>query len=275
VTRGVLIALTASLTAASPASTQARPQWDGVPPVQLTEGTMLLHTADEPNITVRVMANGLEHPWSMAFLPDGNLLVTERPGRLRIVRDGRLDQTPIAGVPPVSDAGTYTGLLEVALHPRFAENRYVYITYRTADEDARVVLARARFDGTALQDSLQSHYIYHYICVIVRALREGDPMSDDPKEPLNFRLGRSYKEALERLAGEQDKPVSQLVREVVETYVADEARAAWEAEARRTAAELAAAARDPDSDEAVILRSLDASLEEFAAAWAWDDRTEP
>jgi len=100
-------------------------------------------------------------------------------------------------------------------------------------------------------------------------------MADDPKEPLNFRLGRSYKEALERLAGEQDKPVSQLVREVVETYVTDEARRAWEAEARRTAAQLAAAARNPDSDEAVVLRSLDANLEEFASEWVWDDRTAP
>lgn len=150
--RALVLASMAVGVAASSASAQARPQWEGVPPVRLTEGTMLLHTADEPNITVRVMATGLEHPWSMAFLPDGNLLVTERPGRLRIVRDGRLDPTPIAGVPAVSDAGQFTGLLEVALHPRFAENRWVYVTYRTADEQSRVALARARFDGRSLQD---------------------------------------------------------------------------------------------------------------------------
>jgi predicted DNA-binding protein len=96
-------------------------------------------------------------------------------------------------------------------------------------------------------------------------------MQDDPKQPLNFRLGLSCKEALERLAEEQDKPVSQLVREVVETYVADQARAAWEAEARRQAAALAEAARDPGSEEADMLRFLDASLEEFAKTWVWEE----
>jgi hypothetical protein len=96
-------------------------------------------------------------------------------------------------------------------------------------------------------------------------------MTDDPKHPLNFRLGRRYKEALDRLAHEQDKPVSQLVREVVEDYVAAEARAAWEAEARRTSATLAEAARDPGSDEATMLRSLDAGLEEFAKEWIWEE----
>jgi predicted DNA-binding protein len=96
-------------------------------------------------------------------------------------------------------------------------------------------------------------------------------VSDDAKEPLNFRLGRSYKEALDRLANEQDKAVGQLVREVIEEYVTSQARAAWEAEARRTAAELAEAARDPESDEAATLRFLDATLEEFAKEWVWEE----
>lgn len=96
-------------------------------------------------------------------------------------------------------------------------------------------------------------------------------MSQDPKQPLNFRLGRSYKEALDRLASDQDKPVSQLVREVVEDYVTGQTLAAWEAEARRTAAALAEAARDRGSDEATMLRGLDASLEEFAEEWIWEE----
>jgi glucose/arabinose dehydrogenase len=138
---------------ATSASAQAtRPQWDGVPPVQLSEKLVVLHTADEPNIQVRVLTTGLSHPWSMAFLPNGDMLVTERPGRLRVVRDGVLDPTPVAGIPAVSDAGQFTGLLEVALHPRFAENRLVYLTYRPAGETSRVALARARFDGAALHD---------------------------------------------------------------------------------------------------------------------------
>jgi mono/diheme cytochrome c family protein len=89
-------------------------------------------------------------------------------------------------------------------------------------------------------------------------------VSEDPKQPLTFRLGRSYKEALDRMAAEQDKPVDQLAREVVEGYVAEQAKAAWEAEARRTAIRLAETADDPASDEAEMQRTLDAGLEAFA-----------
>lgn len=127
------------------------PQWDGVPPVPAPTQPMVIHTAHEPNVLVRPLVSGLSHPWSLAFLPGGDILVTERPGRLRLVRGGELDPTPISGVPEVSSAGQFTGLLEVALHPRFAENRQIYLTYRTAEE-SRVALARARFDGSALRD---------------------------------------------------------------------------------------------------------------------------
>jgi len=97
-----------------------------------------------------VLARGLEHPWGLAWLPDGDLLITERPGRLRIVRDGVLDPTPIAGVPEVLAAGQ-GGLLDVSVHPRFAENRLVYLTYAAGTPEANHTrLARARFDGRAL-----------------------------------------------------------------------------------------------------------------------------
>lgn len=142
-----LCAAQASLAAQAP-----RPQWDGVPPVSPPTGVLLFHTADEPNVLVRVLATGLSHPWSLAFLPDGDMLVTERSGRLRVIRDGVLDPTPVAGVPPVSTAGQFTGLLEVALHPGFAQNQLIYITYRPAGEVSRVALARARFDGSELRD---------------------------------------------------------------------------------------------------------------------------
>ncbi|MEX2048538.1 MAG: PQQ-dependent sugar dehydrogenase [Gemmatimonadota bacterium] len=129
----------------------ARPQWDGVAPVRLAEGDLHeIHTA-EASVHVRVLATGLSHPWSLAFLPNGEILLTEREGRLRVVRDGALDPTPVAGVPAVSLEGQFTGLLEVVPHPRFAENRLLYLTYRTAAE-SRVALARARFDGRALHD---------------------------------------------------------------------------------------------------------------------------
>jgi len=126
-------------------------QWNGVPPARLSEDAYRLHTADEPDILVRVLTRGLSHPWSLAFLPNGDMLVTEREGRLRIIRRGVLDPVAIKGVPAVSAAGQFTGLLEVALHPRFSDNHYVYLTYRSAEE-SRVVLARGTFDGAALHD---------------------------------------------------------------------------------------------------------------------------
>jgi glucose/arabinose dehydrogenase len=99
-----------------------------------------------------VVAKGLAHPWALAFLPDGRMLVTERPGRMRIVeRDGRLGE-PLAGLPPVVAAGQ-GGLLDVVLHPQFASNRLVYWTYAEGgDGGAATAAARGRLDGNRLAD---------------------------------------------------------------------------------------------------------------------------
>ena len=75
-------------------------------------------------------------PWSLTFLPNGDMLVTERPGRLRIVRNGTLDPQPIAGTPEVWATGQ-GGLLEVLPHPRFSENRWLYLTYSKPARTAR------------------------------------------------------------------------------------------------------------------------------------------
>ena len=77
---------------------------------------------------VVAVADGLVHPWSMAFLPGGDMLVTERPGRLRIIRDGALLPDPVPGVPEVV-AISQGGLMEVTAHPEFASNRLLYISY--------------------------------------------------------------------------------------------------------------------------------------------------
>jgi glucose/arabinose dehydrogenase len=99
-----------------------------------------------------VVLDGLEHPWSMAWLPDGAMLVTERPGRLRIVRNGVLDPTPIAGVPPVFASGQ-GGLMEVSLHPQFAQNRFVYLTYSHGNASANQTrVARGVLEGQTLRD---------------------------------------------------------------------------------------------------------------------------
>jgi glucose/arabinose dehydrogenase len=99
------------------------------------------------------VVSGLANPWSIAFLPNGDMLVTERPGRLRIVRNGRLDPQPIAGTPQVWATGQ-GGLLEVLPHPRFAENNWLYLTYsKPCAEGATTALLRGRFDGKALVDA--------------------------------------------------------------------------------------------------------------------------
>lgn len=100
-----------------------------------------------------VVVEGLSHPWSIAWLPDGSALVTERPGRLRSIRDGRLDPKPVAGLPQVSAIGQ-GGLLDIALHPDFADNRLVYLTMTVGSSEAnRTVLVRGRLEGDALRDA--------------------------------------------------------------------------------------------------------------------------
>jgi len=102
---------------------------------------------------LETLAEGLEHPWSLAFLPGGGMLVTERPGRLRLIdAGGRLRPEPVAGVPAVHAAGQ-AGLFEVALAPDFARSARLYLSYACGDESANnTCLARATFDGSALSD---------------------------------------------------------------------------------------------------------------------------
>jgi glucose/arabinose dehydrogenase len=109
-------------------------------------------TAEQP-IRVVPVVTGLSHPWSLAFLPDGSMLVTERNGRLRAIRNGVLDPQPIAGVPAVR-AAVLGGLFDVVLHPRFAENQLLYLSYSKGRDDnlTTTALARARYDGKALHD---------------------------------------------------------------------------------------------------------------------------
>ena len=143
-----------------------------LPAIALTLGVALVHGQGAPRnspplptlpqtlftaelqIRVSPVATGLAHPWSLAFLPDpGSMLVTERAGRLRIIRNGVLDAQPITGVPGVR-AAVLGGLLDVVLHPQFTRNQLLYLTYTKAREDnlTTTALARARFDGTALLD---------------------------------------------------------------------------------------------------------------------------
>ncbi len=115
---------------------------------------LIAQAVPETDVDVEVvtLVEGLEHPWGMAWLPDGSMLITERPGRLRIVREGVLDPTPIAGIPDLFVAGQ-GGLLDVSLHPRFAENGWVYLTYAFGSvQSNHTRVARGRLQGSALQD---------------------------------------------------------------------------------------------------------------------------
>src|SRR5580693_5396885 len=124
------------------------------PSPPLADGPIVLDTGIQHQIRL-IVTKGLNQPWSMAFLPDGSILVTERPGRLRIVRNGVLDPNPIAGLPAVQARGL-AGLMDLALHPRFSENKLVYFTYHkppvSGTGAGTITLARGRWDGTALAD---------------------------------------------------------------------------------------------------------------------------
>jgi len=101
--------------------------------------------------SVARIAGGLDHPWSVAFLPDGRLLVTEREGRLRIVKDGKLEPQPVAGLPPVAPHGQ-GGLMDVVLHPGFAQNGLVYFSFSGRARDGYgTEVARAKLVGSRLE----------------------------------------------------------------------------------------------------------------------------
>ena len=121
-------------------------------PAQAVDRTV---DSEKGRLRVVTVASGLEHPWALDFLPDGRILVTERPGRLRIVGpDGKLS-APVAGVPAV-DARGQGGLLDVTVHPDFARNRLVYLSYAEAGEGGAngTAAARGRLaeDGSRLTD---------------------------------------------------------------------------------------------------------------------------
>ena len=102
--------------------------------------------------TVETIVDGLDHPWSIAFLPDGRMLVTERVGRLRIIEDGELLAEPVSGVPDVF-VGGQAGLFDVVLDPGFYENRTIYLSYAQGDDRANAIrVLRARLDGNTLRD---------------------------------------------------------------------------------------------------------------------------
>lgn len=105
-------------------------------------------------VNIETMATGLEYPWGIVFLPDGSALVTEKAGRLRLLKDGKLS-TPISGVPLVLYKGQ-AGLFDVAMHPDYATNQFVYLSFaKGTEKDNATTLIRAKFDGKTLSEVTQ------------------------------------------------------------------------------------------------------------------------
>lgn len=111
-----------------------------------------VHRSQHHAFRVETVVSGLEHPWGIAFLPDGDMLVTERAGRLRLIRGGKLVGRSIAGVPAVRTGGQ-GGLMDVALHPDFANNRLVYLSYsKPGPRGATTAVLRGRLEADRLAD---------------------------------------------------------------------------------------------------------------------------
>jgi glucose/arabinose dehydrogenase len=151
-------AITASLAAPPSADAQQRVPFNNNIPVApelpvkpLPDRPVEYRTAEGQDIRVVVVATGIEHPWSIAFLPDNVMLVSETHGHLRVIRNGVLDPEPVKGVPVVKPLRR-SGLLDLALHPKFADNRFVYLTYHKPlpNEQSALALARGTWDGKAL-----------------------------------------------------------------------------------------------------------------------------
>ncbi|MBC7922560.1 MAG: PQQ-dependent sugar dehydrogenase [Ferruginibacter sp.] len=117
-----------------------------------TPATGQVITSQKQNFVADTLATGLDSPWGLAFLPDGRILVTERKGEIRLVQAGKLSGERIGGVPAVYSQGQ-GGLLDVQLHPDYARNGWLYLTYaKPGAGGASTALARAKLQGNQLTD---------------------------------------------------------------------------------------------------------------------------
>lgn len=123
----------------------------GQKPKGLADGEIVSTQKGDARFRVEIVASGLEVPWGFAFLPDGNLLFTERPGRVRIIENGKLRTEPIFQVADVEPSGE-SGLMDISLHPNFKENKFVYLAYAYRGDGKQVKVVRYRFDGKTLTE---------------------------------------------------------------------------------------------------------------------------
>lgn len=118
--------------------------------VATAQGAPDQHDSEEHSFRVTTVANGLEHPWAVAFLPDGRMLITERPGRLLVLDPESGERTSVDGVPEVSNINQ-GGLLDVVLHPDYADNGWIYFSYAAGGDGGHAThVSRARLQDETL-----------------------------------------------------------------------------------------------------------------------------
>ena len=143
----LVFGLMASVQALSLASQSANDDPDTLPPG--------VYESSRHNFRVVTLAEGLENPWSIAWLPSGEMLVTERPGRLRIMRNGKLEPEPVSGWPRVYKEEGQGGFMDVVPHPDFANNRLLYLAYGKPNEDGSqgtTTVVRGCLEGNRVVD---------------------------------------------------------------------------------------------------------------------------
>lgn len=155
------------------------------PYVEAADNGTVIESLDH-NIMVTTVADNLELPWSMAMLANGDILVTEQPGRLRLVSEGQLQSQPITGTPEITGR-LHSGLMDVALHPEFETNHLIYLTHsKITDEGSTVAVTRGRLEGTALVDSEE---IFRALAWEPRELNYGSRAAFDGEGYLYITIG--------------------------------------------------------------------------------------
>ncbi len=121
----------------------------GQKPKGLVENEIVSTQKGDVKFRVETVVGGLEVPWGIAFLPNNDLLLTERPGRVRIIEGGKLRAEPVFKVADV-EPSSESGLMDVSIHPKFAENKFVYLAYAYRGDGKQVKVVRYKFDGKTL-----------------------------------------------------------------------------------------------------------------------------
>lgn len=124
---------------------------EGLPESEILTAGNAANGASQTKFRVETVASNLEVPWAFAFLPNGNLLFTERPGRVRLIENGKLREAPVYTVPDVEPSGE-SGLMDVSLHPNYVSNNFVYFAYAYNADGKKVRVVRCKFDGNTFSE---------------------------------------------------------------------------------------------------------------------------